>query len=1675
MKIINRKKIYSAVLSVFALAFFSSCEIGLGPSVDLQAPEVEITSHKDNDSVGPLFVVKGTASDNEAVTSIQIDFNDADMHYMVDPVQGQWKKKINTNPNWQIVTGDSNYYCNVTGGKIEWSIGVDSTEKIASKTDNSFTFEIVVTDKMGNSGRKSKALCTLTVDTNSPVVSIYKPELFTGSYTSVESLTNSYSLKDGNVLSRLMNGSIVLTGRQDQALSFKALRIELDNGKQSSGISKVTSGNAIESMTELLNLDEANLGDSPVPSVYYSKDITGNDLREWSLTIKPEDWVTPELSTGKHIIRVVSTSLSTSNAWERKILGYFVWYPEADNPWIVAPTGYEVESLTPVECYPGSDISGSAQDDDGIKSIVSTIYKKDDSGEWEKYTYPDSSIKNPINHALLQSGTKYSAWSIKVPSGNGKYKYVTTIEDIKGNKSSIERYFKTSDVSAPKIEIISPSDNSSAIVNSTGDITFNVKVTDDGEIKKFAMVWLNPALRSDPSNKIKYLTGTDSNWNNASVDGWEDSSGNIIYKLGGDESKNSYEITKKFNFFSDFKIGQTVDGKERFLCAQDFIFLVSDGNSNTVKSITLSGDNISPEVLEFTDITIDQTKKTFTGDLPTFPSKAKGMNATITGKWKDMLTSSIENKTRLYPLEIKWGDKTVTAVLKENGTWNAEIIAPEGGGTITATLKDFGGNIKIVQEAASIETAESGLSRIDCISDDGSYNAGKTIKLTLEFTKNTTVNTTGGTPYLTLSNGGTASYISGSGETSHVYSYTVTSSSNDDNALYVKAINANGAKWIESSTGLDITNIVKIPENNESLKQNIKATRKIKVDNTKPKVKSVSLLSSTGYYKEGGTILFMVEFSEDVEISGVENLHMNFKHTNSGVNVKTSSSSTAGSKYVLLTYNVASGDNASPVKFDSFSGTGVAVIDNGGNELDSWAYTPTSADFTGVIIDTSAPSAPVFKIPSSTYDWNPAGIITSESGTSFCIQGETNATIEYSLDNGDNWLPYGNTVANANPTISLTNNGTYKVVARQTDIAGNISSVTDAKDFVINKGELLKKITATTTSGTYTDNKTGVAANDVYINGKIEFRTAITVSKNAYITLNVKDSNGLFITVPLEECKTTDKTASTFTFKYKVSYGDIISDNKKLDVTGWSLGTTKLGSEIVNIDFPSYGSSKTFAENREIYLLTGNLHETEDISFIGEGKDAVLKIKFNRAISKVSGDIIFRYYDTIEESDITEATISDVDVNDFHIPVVLSSEDYSELAGASSEIKNAYIAGMNGATKNGSYLENDTSTKYILDYSKDDTESTLVDEFKSLKKNIVSIPVISDSVSIESNNTLKIALGETYMLPVKGAKYKITIPAGAVADEVQNVNSILSFTKTAEGVESPQIRIKKGEYTITGTKGNTKSANAKMADAQKAYMKISCRTPGAFIKYNKNEQESSAVNVNRSPQHYDTKTGNVVVNTPNTNYTGEVTLGNNSSVSTYSESKGLKIAISANATKGSTTSSTSYEYANRTVLKFVISGKYDSGEGSSENETAIIEGGTKLKFKDLRVWVIGGDSPSGTNSLDPFPLSWGDNTNFKLMQQENINKTYSGGNLYNNWWWVTWDLSAPAYHGFVLGDVPTNAETDGPTIWYAGECAWTATKSDYILYPGETLVMAIEDAGTYHNNYLFRLKNKGVR
>ncbi len=1100
---------YSAA-SLFAALFAGSilsCEIGLGPGVDMLPPHIEITSHQDNDSVAQTFVLRGTASDNEAVTLITIDFDDADIHYQVVPGEN-WQKKTSKTADWKTVPEDSNNFCKLNDTTWTWSIDVDTDEKATDKTGATYNLLAVAKDEMGNSGKESRIDRSLIVDTESPNVTVYKPEYFS-SYTDLHNdvEANIYKLKDGNVIGRLLNGTVEIFGRQDQALAFKALRIEFDNGIIEGTKSTANSTTAVESLDEVLNLSEAQIGDATAPDVYFAKNVSGEDLREWSLTVNPEEWATSEagkakgLDTGLHIIRVISTSISTSNAWQRKVLGYFLWYPEADTPWITVAAGDDTEKDTGAyECYPGSNISGSIQDDDGIKSFVSTLYKKNGNA-YELYTYSETEAEdaklyeNPKTHALPQDKAKYSAWSVVAPTENGKYKLVLKVTDIYGKTDEVTKYFHASDVSAPKIKIESPENGSSAIQNVNGNIQLKGSVSDDGKIENFTMVWLNPALRDNPANKIKYLTGTDPDWDRAGAgETKEDDDGNIIYRFNVPANAKTYDFDSTFNLFTKFVVGgKDKKGNLKPLTSQEFVFRAYDGNSYSVKSLTLSGDTIAP-TLSFTTIEIGGETKAISGT-PTFASSAEGKTATISGTWNDFFTSSLKNTTKVYKLNLKWGDNEKEVTPGADGKWKVEITAPRAGGTITVSLTDYAGNSKTIQEAVRIETSAVGLARIGCLNDDGSYNAGKKIYITLEFTKNTKVE---GTPKLNLNNGGTAIYKNdcatdadfktlygegyGDGKAIHVFEYTVgtvtTESTEKDTAdisdkcLSVSSIDLNGANWKDAASNNVVTNDIYNPDDpNNATKfagiSNLKGNRSIIIDRKAPAIERIYQVTSDGWYKAGTeenptSILLMLEFDEAVNITNAAKMKLKFNH-----NAETSNAEESGSKYVLFTYNVAAGHNAGSLEVIKLEKEdGAAVTDMAGNTFAAWSNT-LSYSIDGIHIDTTAPAAPKFVTKKVTEngeeleDWEPDDVIFDSNGTSFELtnNGESEIeSMEYSIEEGK-WITYSE-------KVTLSNDGQYTVKVRQTDKAGNVTSEADindaAKSFIIDKGQLLTRITAET-------------------------------------------------------------------------------------------------------------------------------------------------------------------------------------------------------------------------------------------------------------------------------------------------------------------------------------------------------------------------------------------------------------------------------------------------------------------------------------------------------------------------------------------------------------------------------------------------------------------------------------
>ena len=861
-------------------------------------------------------------------------------------------------------------------------------------------------------------------------------------------------------------------------------------------------------------------------------------------------------------------------------------------------------------------------------------------------------------------------------------------------------------------------------------------------------------------------------------------------------------------------------------------------------------------------------------------------------------------------------------------------------------------------------------------------------------------------------------------------------------------------------------------------------SRNITIDTTPPKVSSISMLSPKNSYKAGSTLLLRLDFednfSNNLTLTNANSIGLSFEGiSNPSITAKKSGSS------VLFTYTVKAGENANPLEFveNSLTHSGVSITDEAGNSITDSNWNLAKQSFSGIIIDNTPPAAPVI-----TPAWSGDDVIVS-SDTSFVITGEKEATVEYSIDNGVTWQSYTNTESVTTKTINIKNSGVYEIKAKQTDKAGNSGSVSAVKKVTVDKTEIFKNITVTNAEATY---KTG----DI-ITGKINFGKAVTLADGSTVSLNVKRNGSALQAISIDNPTT---KASSFTFTYTVGEKDTIDTTGNaeglLKVIGWSFGTdnkvnvdygTESAPNIKSVSVPystTIISGKNINDSKKIKILSG--YPTYQ-SYALSADNQTLTITFNRDISKISSTKEIR----LEMTDTYKA------------PTVFTETQYSKLPAT---IKNAtftkdevskkyYTEGINGAYK-ATTLTPDTTKKYILDFDIDDTDETLIGLFKAKDKDKVIVPLYSSNITA-SGNKLTVKLTGSYEIPVKGATYKLVIPSEIVQDNVQNQNHEGTTESPireisgiiANGVEKPIIRIQKKDQTISST-GSAKDATVEMPSTAK--MKITCQTSVAEITWVKKEEPSAVKTIKDAKTHGKSDLTTADVKIPITGltvYNAEQTLG--STISNYAGATGLKIAIVAKATtytdankQTQKAQETSYEYAARTVLKFDLNTNgYDTNGGYAVASDI----SNDVHLYNLPVWVQGGDSPAGGNTVAGFPISWDDCSTFKLMKCDGTAFSSDGSwqNEHTYWYWVTWDLSSVCYTGFAVGNVPSDAATNngkkGPKHWYVGECSWAAVKQNTALYPGETLVLSLDgvdnndDNGNTKGAYLFRTKNHGYR
>ncbi len=1618
MKKIN--KIIKTIFSIFTLVILSSCQIGLGEAIDLQAPEIFLTSHKDNDYVGQTFRLAGYATDNEKVKSITIDFDEANIHYKWE--NSTWQKKTSY-IDWTALKADE-CACTVNNTTVTWEVTVDTTEAKQGMQSSTYSYSIVAQDQIGNSGKTSKIEGSLVVDQNTPDIKLNSPALFSTNKDITEKFS-SFELKDGSVLSQLFNGTLVFEGRQDSAAAFKEFRLELDDGEEDSKI--VDSYNFNKPINSVTTENISNAYPFGRKTLYYSKTLKVGqdgiqDLRTWTVSIKPEDWISSDLTTlqsGKHKIRLVATSVSNSDAWQRKILGYFIWYPEADYPWITLYSGRDsVETAAASDqTYPSAKIFGVVQDDDGIESLTYSL-EKQNGNSW-------SSIKSNETLPLTEKNAKNSQFNIEAPTESAIYKLSVYVKDIYGKTDSVDKYYNVLDVQPPKISLTSPTESTTVFSAGGKAIKFEGTISDDARIKSIKIVHLNPAATNPLENKLKFINPAEQNWQKSSPD--ED--GNLIFDVAIPEENYdpttkiySYEVNKSLDLFTDLQIGP-----DKPLITQDFVILaVDESDGATTLPISVIGDSESPkltitEIELFDDSNRSITKKNFANaDIVELPPIKAGYSAKICGTWSDNSTTKWNDCSKINKIEVEWLTAEFSnVIMNSDGTWevsvNKDTVPPSGSaGSIIATLKDYANNSSTTSQSVMIERAQIGLDRITCENYDGSYTVGQDILINLEFTKGATFEA--GTPSLKLNNGQYAFYYETekikNGMSKIQFKYTI--SADDTNRfLDVESIEGD-CKWKDTNTDayFSIDNFDKIPK---------LSARKIKVDTKSPKIDSIECITAPGTYKEGSILTFKIVFDEDVDIDNPKEIKLQFD--GNILNSDSFETTQVGSNTLFSKYTINSNDNTTSLKITGITNT--TVKDSAGNSVELSLLEGLATDFSNIKIDTIKPVEPTITLKDRSTN-KPCNVnegdvlIDENAGFSINISSSSSVdgdTLYYSFDEGSSWKTHNTGDFTDDDTFNK--NGTHRIWAYQEDKAGNRSQTVKSPTFIINRGALIRRITAEQSSGTYVVGDT--------IKGYIEFRDQVEYS-DLKVQLNVVGSSPISLSALNNEYKSE--------FEYTIQEGHKLNDGETF---------LEVKEFVGNVTYR--GQSKTLLVTDDIKLSKSREIEIETVKPVIQSAKLLnsdsLQIESSKSCLKGSGNI---------ELEISES--------DFFIPTVLTESEYNDILVKIPTLEEYYKPGLNGATKNNdNTLTPDTTKKYILDFAKDNNDSDLKGKFINAGLNKVVIPMYSSAVSVTESSIIVDLTGE-YKLPVKGAKYSITIPAGAVKDSVGNTNVEYppEGKLLAPGVEKPEIRIQKNGYTI-------KNSSADYSAALQATVKFSCRTPNASVEWviKKSCQNGNKEKKVNDCNYHDTKTDDVKIewdeNDKKTD--SSTTLGDTETE--FNKVFGYKYAIMARPKVGSTLSEKeiAYEYAVRTVLKFEIGTKNFIG-GDFNNP-----GGRKI-------WIHGGDSTSGDNGIDTFPLSWGKPENFKLMYRvDGADSSITN----SNWYWVTWDLSAPAYHGFLLGNVPSDASTKGPSEWYVGERTYVPLKSYYVLHPGETLRMQLitghDNAG--RANYAFITKNKGTR
>lgn len=1319
-----KKSFTWAFLCVF-LSLLASCNlgVGLGDELDLEAPVISITSLESGGTTvtsfgGGVYCHKsvtftGTATDNHSVSSVYV------------------QKKYSSESDYSTLKNAS-----LSGSA--WTVNLDLPD------EGVCFLKFVATDAADNSSTKSSKVVTLFIDESAPVASAWYIDRNLGGIT--------YSLKDKETLESL---DLTLPENKDAAqnVSFSIKATATDT----MGIDKITLKVCDEDGNQICEVENSSENQyAPEFEITHELLVAGDE----------------SLASGKHYLQIkydasdIVTVPAANTAENVEVeAGYFIWWPESDNPRITqASIATEDDGSEYLNIAVDSVISLDIFDDDQLAQSYCALLTDD---EYSAFGTPDWAAiqENPgvlesavaedarekrFNHFEGSSGQRETTVTLTTASTSQTMHLLAFAVDGTSAAKTVTKNITVyvSDSNSPLLIISSPKNNSVPAVTMSSDgssaaVTIEGQSLDINGCDYLEFVWVSASVEdksaaaktwldaiSTSTQHDAYAPSSGENQKVSEKDGmklWSVSLGSA--STSGSFKKQNFSFT--VDLLKDFvnSSGENEKAKEKFFVAK---ISRADGKYS-YSQYKLAADTDAPAI---TSISPSQ-------DMQIVESTSDYLIEFSASK-----SSGLAIDTDAYAITVSDNACTLTNPHYDSssGTYKATISESQLIEMMNSSLKprfifsaaDIFGN----KAEASYTIVISNLPQLKSISsgNSGTAKLGDEILINASFSSAVSVDE-GSTPYLKLkgitnsSKSVTtdtivqANYKSGSGSTTLVFSYTVQAGDSSDELLVynetdssgnvVGPINANGAASL-STGNVHLTTLTDA--------NNLQAKKTIKIDGIAPNVSSVSITSDAesgnkvngiDYVREGKTITAKVTVDDNVYIQGTPSFIVTSESGTISLPYQSSSGTT-----ITFSKKIESTDANGEVSYvpSSCISDFATIVDSAGNSL--VLQSDSSSTAAKITVDTLSPSKPAVTITNAnSLSKNSSGVYYAGKDTpiKFTLSTESGTTAQYSTDGGSTWTDYSS-------EVSITNGGSFKITGKLTDYAGNVSDYADEIQAEKASSFPTYSVEITNPDGNYKAGST--------LTFKVSFDSNVNVAANAAakitITANTKGSTSGKGTIGTSKNTATLSSSSAQTnvssveFTYTVQDPDEFSPGVAVDAVDLS-GITDLYGDSPSSDnklSAVYARSGIVCDGvapKVTSMTPGGTETTADdgAKIYTEGNKITLV--FSEEIQKASGNITLRQ------------------VDGWAIPPVLSGDDFSTISNViSSSDKDIlsmqengidmedsedlfdtkvwfpndtyhgtgryvgpYKKSSQGLTLSGSDYVPDTSTKYVLDFDID--------------------------------------------------------------------------------------------------------------------------------------------------------------------------------------------------------------------------------------------------------------------------------------------------------------------------------------------------------------------------------------